>query len=80
LLPLKANRISWGRFYRPSEDGDGGECQEDCESEDRADGVVLRCVFDEGWQEHEGGEAGEELRCLFHAAPFGVWFVGWLLL
>jgi hypothetical protein len=62
------------------EDPDSDDGEEDCESEDRAEGVVLRCVLDEGWQQCEGGEAGEELRCLFHAAPFGVWFVGWLLL
>jgi hypothetical protein len=55
LLPLKANRISSGRFYRPGEDGNGGKCQENYESEDRADGVVLGCVFDEGWEKHEGG-------------------------
>jgi hypothetical protein len=41
---------------------------------------MLGDVLDRRWEKHESGEADEELRCLFHAAPFGVWFVGWLLL
>ena len=80
MLLLQANQISSWSLYRPGEDPSCNDGEKDRESEDRAEGVVLRCVFDEGWQQGEGGEAGEELRCLFHAAPFGVWFVGWLLL
>jgi hypothetical protein len=55
LLPLKANQISSGRFYRPGEDRSCDDSEQDCKSEDRADGVVLRCVLDEGWEKHEGG-------------------------
>jgi hypothetical protein len=27
------------------------------------------------WEKHEAGETDEELSCLFHAAPFGMWSV-----